>query len=425
MEHGSYRRGKEKGISEVLFPSLYPPFHITVIELQFSYLRLSVYRILQLSHFITMATSSRLLQPLKVGSVQLQNRIALAPLTRFRSTAEHVPIPGLVDEYYAQRGSAPGTLLITEATLINPQGAQMPHAPGIWNQEQINSWKIVTEAVHKKGSKIFMQLWGLGRAGNEKLAKSRGYDVVSSWNEPFEGGATPRALREDEIFQYIKDYAQAAKNAIEAGFDGVEIHGANGYLIDQFTQDVCNKRSDGWGGSIEKRARFGIEVAKAVTAAIGAERTGIRLSPYSPFQGMKMADPIPTFTYLIGELKKLNMAYLHLTEPRVAGNDVIETTDKINWAVDAWGKENVTILAGAFNIDSAYEAADKEYKDYNIVIAFGRYFISTPDLVYRVQHKIPLNKYNRDTFYLRMKAEGYTDYPFSQEFLKAEKQSRI
>ena len=239
--------------------------------------------------------TSRLFQPLKIGNVELSNRIVLAPLTRFRADDDHVPLP-FVPEYYAQRGSYPGTLLVTEATFIAPQAGGFSNAPGIWSPAQIASWKNVTDAVHKKGSFIFLQLWALGRAADADQLKAELGEkgvVKSASNIPFKGGATPQALTEEEIHEYIGLYAQAAKNAIEAGFDGVEVHSANGYLIDQFLQDVSNDRTDAWGGSIEKRARFGLEVAKAVVEAVGAEKTGIRISPFSVFQGMKMKEPRP------------------------------------------------------------------------------------------------------------------------------------
>jgi NADPH2 dehydrogenase len=276
---------------------------------------------------------SKLFQPLKVGKIELQNRIVMAPLTRLRADGDHVPLP-FVAEYYAQRASVPGTLLITEATFIAPAAAGYGNVPGIWTAEQIAGWKPVTDAVHKKGSFIYLQLWALGRAADpENLKKEFGKKVVSASDIPFEGGATPTPLTEEEIWEFVGYYKQAALNAIEAGFDGVEVHGANGYLIDQFLQDVSNNRTDAWGGSVEKRARFGLEVTKAVVGAIGAERTGIRLSPYSPFQGMKMADPVPQFSYFVEHLKPLKLSYLHVVESRVSGNADVESTEKVDFLV--------------------------------------------------------------------------------------------
>lgn len=365
------------------------------------------------------SSTSNLFKPLKFGNVELQNRIAMAPLTRFRASDEHVPLP-MVAEYYAQRASTPGTVLISEAVFITQRAGGFPNAPGIYNQAQIDSWKVVTSAVHEKKSFIYLQLWALGRAADPTtLKKELGEDakVVSASNIPFEGGATPTALTEAEIQEYIRDYAQAAKNAVEAGFDGVEIHGANGYLIDQFTQDKSNDRTDAWGGSIEKRAAFAIAVTKAVVAAIGADKTGIRLSPYSPFQGMKMDEPIPQFTYLANELKKLNLAFLHLVESRISGNADCETTEKIDFLIDLWNNQSPILLAGGFKRDSAYRAVDEEYTDKNIIIVFGRYFITNPDLVFRVKEGIEFTPYDRENFYNAKEAKGYTSYAFSKEFL--------
>jgi NADPH2 dehydrogenase len=228
-------------------------------------------------------------------------------------------------------------------------------------------------------------------------------------------------LTEEEIQQYIKDYAQAASNAVKkAGLDGVEIHAANGYLIDQFTQDTANKRTDKWGGSIENRSRFALEVAKAVSEAVGAERTGIRLSPWSSFQGMKMAEPIPQFTHLIKGLKELKLGYLHLVESRIAGNADIEATEKNDSFIELWGKTSPIFLAGGFTSASAQEVV-KQYGDKDIAVVFGRYWISTPDLVFRIKNGIELTPYNRDLFYNAKEVKGYTDYPFSEEFVKQSK----
>lgn len=363
-------------------------------------------------------SSSKLFQPLKLGNVELSNRIVMAPLTRFRADDDHVPLP-FVAEYYAQRASYPGTLLITEATFIAPQAGGYANAPGIWNKAQIEAWRKVADAVHKKGSFIYMQLWALGRASDPtQLKKELGEDakVVGASDVPFEGGATPTQLSESEIQEYIGLYRQAALNAIEAGLDGVEIHGANGYLVDQFLQDVSNTRTDAWGGSVEKRARFGIEVTKAVVDAVGAERTGIRLSPFSKFQGMKMKDPVPQFTYFAEELKKLNLAYVHAVESRIAGNADIEATAKIDFLVEVWGNTSPFFIAGGFRTDSAYTAVDEEFKNNDIAIVFGRFFITNPDLVFRVREKIEFTPYDRSKFYNKKEALGYIDWPFSKEW---------
>jgi NADPH2 dehydrogenase len=257
----------------------------------------------------------------------------MAPLTRFRADDNHVPLP-FVAEYYAQRASVPGTLLITEATFIAPEASGYGNVPGIWNADQIAAWKKVTAAVHKKGSFIYLQLWALGRAASAKvLEKEFGKKVTSASDISFKGGDKPTRLTEEQIWEFVGLYKQAALNSIEAGFDGVEIHGANGYLVDQFLQDVTNNRNDSWGGSVEKRARFGLEVAKAVVGAVGAERTAIRLSPFSEFQEMKMADPKPQFSYFVEQLKLLRLSYLHVVESRIAGNADVESTEKIDFLV--------------------------------------------------------------------------------------------
>jgi NADPH2 dehydrogenase len=227
--------------------------------------------------------------------------------------------------------------------------------------------------------------------------------VVSSGDIAFEGGAKPTPLTEAEIKEYIGYYAQAAKNAVAAGFDGVEIHSANGYLVDQFLQDVCNNRTDSWGGSVENRARFGIEVAKAVVAAVGAERTGIRVSPFSEFQGMRMADPRPQFSYYAEELRKLKLAYFHVVESRIAGNADVEQTDNVHFLVDAWSA-------------SAKSAVDEDYRGKDVAIVFGRYFISNPDLVFRLKEGIEFTPYDREKFYNKKQEDGYTTYKFSKEW---------
>ncbi|ROV88295.1 hypothetical protein VMCG_10489 [Cytospora schulzeri] len=369
-----------------------------------------------------MASTSTLCKPLRVGRCELQNRIAMAPLTRFRADETHVPIAPIVSEYYGQRASVPGTLLVTEATFIAPEAGGYAGVPGIWSQAQIDGWKKVTEAVHEKKSFIYLQLWALGRVASEaELKKDVGPDakVISSGDVPAEGGVKPTPLTEEGIQWYIQQYAQAAKNAIEAGFDGVEIHGANGYLVDQFIQDTSNNRTDKWGGSIENRARFALEVTKAVTEAVGSDRTGIRLSPFSDFQGMKMADPVPQFSYLARELKKYDLAYIHLVESRISGSADSEGTDKVNFLVDIWGNQSPVLLAGGFKPASAVSAVEKDFPSQDVVIVFGRYFISNPDLVFRIQKGIELNPYDRSTFYNPGQPKGYTDYPFSKEFLEA------
>lgn len=347
----------------------------------------------------------------------------MAPLTRFRASDEHVH-GDLALEYYTQRASVPGTLIFTEGTFISPRAGGYGNVPGIYNQAQINAWKKITDAVHAKGSYIFCQLWAMGRAAvPEIVRKEAGEDAfVSSSAIPMEvGGPEPKELNEEEIWAYIEDYANGARNAIKAGFDGVEVHCANGYLIDQFIQDTCNKRTDTWGGSVENRSRFALEATKAAVGAIGAERVGVRLSPFSSFQGMKMTDPVPQFSHLVERLKDLKLGYLHMVESRISGSATVETTEKIDFALKIWGKTSPVLVAGGFEPDSAKRVTE-EYPDNDVAVVFGRYFISNPDLPFRIEKGLPVTKYDRDTFYKAKSPDGYVDYPFSKEW---ETQSKL
>jgi NADPH2 dehydrogenase len=333
----------------------------------------------------------------------------------------------MMEEYYAQRGCTPGTMLITEATFVVPQAGGYDFVPGLWDPEQLRAWKKVTDAVHAKGSYIVCQLWALGRAASAKVMTKEGLEVISSSSIPITPkSSVPRPMSKDEIWNMVGGYAMGARNAVfEAGFDGVEIHGANGYLVDQFTQDTCNDRTDEWGGSVENRCRFAVEVTKACIAAVGKERVGIRLSPYNEYQGMLMKDPKPTFTYLINELAKLDVMYLHMTTPRIQGTDDAEHPTKydMDWAIETWPKQKPLILCGAYTKESGTKEVDHKWKDHVLLLAIGRHFISTPDLPYRWKKGIEWNKYNRGTFYKAMSEEGYIDYPFSSEFLADSKAS--
>lgn len=364
-------------------------------------------------------SESRLFQPLKLGNIHLKHRIVMSPLTRFRANDDHVPLP-FVAEYYAQRASVPGTLLVSEATYISKRHGGYPNAPGLWNNEQVEAWKTVTNAVHAKGSFIFAQLWALGRASmNKDFAGGEPVRVISSSAVPLEEGAqNPEALTVEEINETVHEYAHAARNAIKAGFDGVEVHGANGYLVDQFIQDTCNKRTDEYGGSIENRSRFAVEVTQAIADAIGAERTAIRLSPWSRYQGMRMEDPIPQFTDVISKLDKFGMAYLHLIESRASGNAAMASSDNLDFAFDSFS--GPILVAGGFVPELAKKVVDEELKNRDVAVLFGRYFISTPDLVFRIQKGLGLNEYDRKSFYAPKTEVGYTDYPFSPEFLAAQ-----
>jgi len=365
----------------------------------------------------------KLFQPIKVGRMNLQHRVVMAPLTRFRADSNHVHTD-LAVEYYRQRASTPGTLLITEATFITPRAGGYTHVPGIYSKEQIAAWKRITEAVHAKGSYIFMQLWALGRAADGSVLRQEGnYDVVSASNIPIDQGnhATPRPLTLEEIQSYVQDYRQAGSNAIEAGFDGVEIHNANGYLLDQFLQDVSNDRTDQYGGSIENRARFPLQVANALAETIGADRVAVRLSPWSKFQTMGMKDPEPQFTYFISQLPR-DLAYVHAVESRILGNNEDPTSEyhSLDALQDAWGQDKVFMRAGGFKPKTAVSVSEQP-RNVNGLIAIGRYFISNPDLPRRIKLGVELEPYNRDLFYNKTEARGYVDYTDSTPIESAAK----
>lgn len=370
---------------------------------------------------------------MRIGDIGLSHRIVMAPLTRSRSSAEHVPLVPMMANYYSERASSiPGGLIITEATVISPRADGWQNTPGIWAAAQVEAWSQVTGAVHDAGGYIFCQLWAMGRAADPALLKSETggpYQLVSSSTVamPGEGAEfTPRSLTIDEIQEYVADYAQAASNAIRAGFDGVEIHGANGYLVDQFTQDTCNRREDCYGGSVENRSRFALEVVQAVVDAVGAQRVAIRLSPWSTFQGMRMEDGavVEQFSFLIRGLAKLNLAFLELVEARIGGDtDVATAKDSLRFALDAWSESSraPVLVAGGYTGETAQAAVDQNalYRERDVGVVFGRYFISNPDLPFRIQKGLPLNKYDRTTFYTPMSERGYLDYPFSREYLES------
>ncbi|KAF7798994.1 hypothetical protein EIP86_010223 [Pleurotus ostreatoroseus] len=360
------------------------------------------------------SAGSKLFTAIKVGNVNLAHRIVLAPLTRYRANSVHVH-GDLAVEYYAQRASAPGSLLITEATFIAQRAGGYAHVPGIWNDDQVKAWKKVTDAVHAKGSYIFLQLWALGRAADPDVLKAEDASLpyvapsaIQLTGKPF----PPRALTVKEIKEYQQLYVAAAENAVRAGFDGVELHNANGYLPDQFLQDVSNKRTDEYGGSIENRARFSLEVLEGIVNAIGAEKTGIRLSPWGRFNDMRMEDPKPAFAYLVNKISEQhpNLAYLHLVEPRVEGNmdRPVGPGESNDFLRDIWAPRPF-ISAGGFTRDLALEHADKT----GDLVAFGRSYIPNPDLPRRVQENIPFTPSDRSTYYTPESPIGYIDYPFA------------
>lgn len=342
----------------------------------------------------------------------------MAPLTRLRASTAHIPLP-ITKTYYEQRASTPGTLLISEATQISALEGGVPHGPGIWTEDQINSWKEITDAVHEKDSFIYCQLIALGRAADPTQLGLEGGDLHAPSPIAMEGAPVPREMSDEEIQHVVRDFVLAAENAIRAGFDGVEIHGANGYLVDQFLQDVSNQRGDRWGGSIPNRARFGLEVARAVGDAIGFDKIGFRLSPWNTWQDMKMDDPVPQFSFFVEQLRDMKLAYLHLIESRVINNVDCEQGESNAVFLDIWGKTSPVLLAGGFTPENA-GAALEEYGGYDVGVVFGRHFLANPDLPVRIRDGLALNEYQRESFYTPMQEEGYVDYPFSSKVKVAE-----
>ncbi|CAI7577352.1 unnamed protein product [Penicillium discolor] len=333
---------------------------------------------------------TKLSTALRASRLDLSNRIAMAPMTRLWADDSHTPLPMMV-KYYAQRASVPGTLLIKEATFISSCVGGAPNVPGIYTSSQIAAWKEVTSAVHTKGSYIYLQLWALGRvASPDQLKKEGDFQLVSSSPNPIiPGTAVPHELTESEVQDWIKDYAQAARNAISAGFDGVKIHGPN-----------ATSSTNRWGGSVGNRARFALEVTRVVVDAVGADRTGIRFSPCSTFQRMRMDDPVPQFSYLASKIAEFKLAYVQCC--RISGC----------WKHGCcWGDGSIGLLEAYVR-----EAVDGKYKDYDAIIGIGRPFISNPDRVFRILKGVKLVPYNRDTFYPAKDPKGYIDYEFSAEF---------
>jgi N-ethylmaleimide reductase len=362
-----------------------------------------------------------LFSPLKVGPYRLHHRVVMAPLTRMRADKSSFAPRPLNAEYYAQRAT-PGGLIIAEASPVMATGRGNPATPGIYSQAQIEGWGGVVDAVHAKGGLIFLQLWHVGRVSHSSFQPG-GILPVAPSAVPIAGGLTtmtahgkiepyetPRALETDEISDVIESFRQGAVNAMEAGFDGVEIHGANGYLIEQFLQSHTNLRTDQYGGGIENRSRFLLEITQAAIEVWGANRVGVRLSPYGIANGSGEADPMPLYSHVIRSLDPLGLAYLHFIEPRSSGAGRAEVNHQnVPSAMvlfrPIW--RGVLITAGGFTGESAEAAIAAGHAD---AIAFGRIFISNPDLPRRLREGRPLTPYNRATFY-GGEAAGYTDYP--------------
>ena len=363
-----------------------------------------------------------LFSPLEVGPYQLQHRVVMAPLTRMRADRSSFAPRALNAEYYGQRAT-PGGLIVAEASPVMVTGRGNPGTPGIYSDAQVAGWRGVAEAVHAKGGLIFLQLWHVGRVSHSSFQPGgalpvapsavaiTGHGILAMTADgrmvPYE---TPRALETSEIGEIVAAFRQAAKNAHTAGFDGVEIHGANGYLLEQFLQSHTNLRTDRYGGSIENRARLLLEIAEAAIGVWGANRVGVRLSPYGIANGSGEVDPMPLYAHVVKALDSLGLAYLHFIEPRSSGAGRAE----VNWTNvpsamvlfrPLW--RGVLIAAGGFIGESAEAAIAQSAAD---AIAFGRIFIANPDLPRRLRHGFPLNSYNRATFY-GGEAAGYTDYP--------------
>lgn len=362
---------------------------------------------------------SKLFSSIHVGPVPLKHRVVMAPLTRSRAAMPGDVPSDLMVEYYSQRASD-GGLIISEATPVSPGARGWYGAPGMFTDEQVKGWRRVTAAVHAKGGRIFAQLWHTGRSSHVDV--TGGLTPVSAsvnpayWEDETHLTSTPsgwvqpsphRALEIEEIHGIVEDYRQAAIRAKEAGFDGVELHGANGYLPDQFLQDSSNKRTDIYGGSIENRARFFLEIIDALSSVFAGDRVAARIGPDGRWNGMGDSDPKALFDYLVTELNCVGLAYLHVIEPRVKGNVVIHEGQAPIAATHLRKVFRGTIMAaGGFEPDTAEAIVAKGDAD---LVAFGRHFVSNPDLPQRIRERLPLTPYDRNTFYT-FGAEGYVDY---------------
>lgn len=360
-------------------------------------------------------SEQKLFQPYKHNGLELKNSVVLAPLTRSRAI-NNVP-NDIMANYYAQRSEA--GLIITEGTAPSANGLGYPRIPGIFNQEQIEGWKKVTQAIHDKNSKVFLQIMHVGRVAHEINLGKNG-EVVAPTSQTMEGEmytdekglqphTPPKLMTIEDILQAKEEFVRGAKNAIMAGFDGVEIHAANGYLIEQFINGELNEMKNPYGGSIENRSRFLIEVAKEISEAIGAEKVGVRLSPYSPFNAMPAYDTIDaTYEYIAEALGKLKLAYVHIVDHSSTGAPEVPLSLK-NTIRDKF--KGTVILNGGYD---KQQAEDHITKGFTNLVAFGRPFIGNPDLVTRMKEGAHLNDLDPNTLYTPG-AKGYTDYPTLKE----------
>lgn len=360
-----------------------------------------------------------LLQPGRIGPYLLKNRMVMAPLTRMRSSMPEAVPNELNVEYFLQRIGA--GLIVTDATMVSPRGNAYYGAPGIYSQAQVEGWKKVTRAVHRKGGRIFLQLWHSGRQSHPDLQPEGQAPQAPSaiqtkafalTKDGAKDATMPKAMTRQEIAEVIEQFRQGAKNAKAAGFDGVEIHGANGYLLDSFLQDNANHRTDEYGGTLENRARLMLEVIQAVVDEWGVNRVGLRISPASTFADMQDSDKFGTFAYLIDQVNAHRLAYLHLIEPRV--NNFSEVENPLPLGSDRFRpllRADVPLLvAGGYTQETGNAVLDRGDAQF---VAFGRQFIANPDLPQRFALGAPLNKYDRETFY-GGDHRGYTDYPALQ-----------
>ncbi len=349
---------------------------------------------------------SGLFEPLKLGAYTIPNRIIMAPLTRSRAGSQRIP-NDVMAKYYAERAGA--GLILSEATAVHPSGVGYANTPGIWSYEQIEGWKKITNAVHANGGKIFMQLWHVGRISdpmflNGELPVAPSAIAATghvSLARPQKNFVTPRALRTDEIPMIVEYFRHGAQNALQAGFDGVELHGANGYLLDQFLQDGTNKRTDQYGGSIENRARLALEVTDAVISVWGADKVGYHIAPRGDAHGISDSNPLATFTYLAQELGKRKIAFIfsrEITDEKSLGPKLKKAFGGVYIANEKLTKEAAEGILKSGHADA---------------IAWGLNWIANPDLVTRFRENAPLNQVNFGTLYAQGE-EGYTDYPSLQ-----------
>ncbi|CAH6723770.1 probable NADPH dehydrogenase [[Candida] jaroonii] len=395
---------------------------------------------------ITSLADTKVFEPLKVGDIELQHRVAFPPTTRYRANDDHTPST-LNLQYYKDRASTPGTLLVTEGVLVSPRLGLHRNAPGIWSEEQVKSWKKITDAVHENGSFISIQLWALGKVGDPEYMKELGLDLLAP-SAIFDGkdseeaaekvGVSLRSLTEEEVQSIIvDDFVTAAKNAVAAGFDFIELHSAHGYLLDTFLQISSNKRTDKYGGSIENRSRFILELVDQLVALVGSSKLAIRISPYATFQGMHGVDseihPYVQFGYLLHELQKRanqkkELAYISIIEPRVNGTSNLkeEVASSNQFVLDIW--KGIVFRSGNYVYDAPeFKTLKKDVENDRTIVGFARFFVTNPDLPLRLKNGWALQNYVRDLFYNVKENWGYntwTKFGEENKYVEAEERAR-